>query len=170
MAAVVRRSLICPIGQAVSLADVDDLDGVQDATRTYDITGALRVLVFQFDDSAGGDGTAGVDIVEISHDGGTQWDPDDGTAKVGPGGLLLSADDDAGSILAGGALNAAGVEPATVRAGLFKFGPYEGPTLIRVSRDTSAAGDSIDWVTTAPSVDLIPIGLPAGGGAISAEA
>ena len=168
MAAVVRRSLICPIGSAVVLQAADDLDGVQDATQSYDISGALRVMVFQFDD--GTSGTAGVDIVEISHDGGTQWDPDDGTAKVGPGILLLSADDDAGSIATGGLLNAAGVEPATVRVGLWKAGPYEGPTLIRVSRDTSNAGASIDWISGSPSVDLIPIGLPAGGGAISAEA
>ncbi len=168
MAAISRRSLVCPIGRPVALAAAGDLDGVQDATKTYDISGALRVMIFQFDD--GSSGTAGVDIVEISHDGGSQWNPDDGTAKVGPGILLLSADDDAGTISVGGLLNAAGVEPATVRAGLYKAGPYEGPTLIRISRDTSNDGDSIDWITGAPSVDLVPIGLPAGGGLISAEA
>jgi hypothetical protein len=171
MAAINRRSLICPIGTAVALATADDLDGVQDLTKTYDITGALRVLVMQFNDGTAG--TAGIDCIEVSHDGGSEWYADDGTAKVGPGLLLLSADDDAGSIVAGGALNAAGIEPATVRAGLFKAGPYEGPTLIRLQRDTSVRGTNgtgTDWVTGAPSVDLVPIGLPAGGGAISAEA
>ena len=171
MTAVHRRSQVTPIGIAVVLATADDLDGVQDLTQSFDITGAQRVLIMQFND--GTLGTAGIDCVEISHDGGSEWYADDGTAKVGPGVLLLSADDDSGTILAGGALNAAGIEPATVRAGLFKAGPYEGPTLIRVQRDTSVRGTSgtgTDWVTGSPSIDLVPIGLPGGGGAIAAQA
>ena len=36
MAAVSRRSLVCPIGTAVALADANDLDGVQDLTKSYD--------------------------------------------------------------------------------------------------------------------------------------
>jgi hypothetical protein len=169
MVAVHRRSLVCPIGINVALATADDLDGVQDLTQTYDITGALRALILQVNDGTAG--TAGIDVVMISHDGGNEWYADDGTAKVGPGVLPITADDDAGTIQASGALNAAGVEPATVRAGIFKVGPYEGPTLIRIGRDTTGGlGGGTDWVTGAPSVDLIPIGLPAGGGSISAEA
>lgn len=165
MAAIKRRSLICPIGIPVTLATADDLDGTSDGTQWYDITGAQRVLVWQINN--GTDGTAGIDCVEISHDGGNQWYADATT------GLLASADDDAGTLLVNGTLNEAGTEPATVAAGMFKFGPYEGPTLIRIGRDTSnrgANGTGTDWVTGAPTVLLIPIGLPAGGGAIAAEA
>jgi hypothetical protein len=163
MVAVSRRSLVCPIGIAVTMAAADDLDGTKTA-YSYDITGALRAIIIQVND--GTDGTAGIDVVEVSHDGGKQWYADDGTAKVGPGVLPITADDDAGTIQASGALNAAGTEPATVRAGIFKVGPYEGPTLIRIARDTSA-NNGTDWATGAPSVSLIPIGLPAGGGSLT---
>lgn len=170
MVAIVRRSLICPIGIPVTLATADDLDGVQDLTQSYDVTGAQRILIWQINNGTAG--TAGIDCVEISHDGGSQWYAD-GTGNVPNTGLLASADDDAGTVLTAGALNAAGVEPATVEVGMFKFGPYEGPTLIRVSRDTSnrgSGGVGTDWVTGAPTVLMIPIGLPAGGGAIAAAA
>lgn len=172
MTAISRRSLICPIGIPVTLATVDDLDGVQDLTQSYDITGAQRVLIWQIDSSSSGDGGAGIDCVEISHDNGTQWIAD-GTNNIPATGLLCSADDDAGTVLVAGALNAAGVEPATVAGGMFKFGPFEGPTLIRIGRDTSnrgAGGVGVDWTTSAPAVLMIPIGLPAGGGSIAAEA
>jgi len=166
MVAIKRRSLVCPIGIPVTLATADDLDGSV-ATQTYDITGALRVLIWQINDGTAG--TAGVDCVEISHDGGASWTAD-GTNKVPNTGLLASANDVTGTVLTAGALNAAGVEPATTEVGLFKFGPYEGPTLIRLGRDTSAVGlggVGIDWVTGAPTVLMIPIGLtPA---AITAE-
>lgn len=163
MVAVNRRSLVCPIGINVAMATADDTDGTKTAA-SYDITGALRAIIIQVND--GTLGTLGIDVVEISHDGGSEWYADDGTAKVGPGVLPITADDDAGTIQANGALNAAGVEPATVRAGIFKVGPYEGPTLIRIARDTSA-NNGTDWSTGAPSVDLIPIGLPAGGGSLT---
>jgi len=170
MAAIVRRSLICPIGIPVTLATANDLDGTTDGTQHFDVSGAQRVLIWQIND--GTDGTAGIDCVEVSHDGGSQWIAD-GTNNLPATGLLASADDDAGTVLVAGALNAAGVEPATVEAGMFKFGPFEGPTLIRVNRDTSArglGGVGTDWVTGAPTVLMIPIGMPSGGGAIAAEA
>jgi hypothetical protein len=110
--------------------------------------------------------------VEVSHDGGIQWYAD-GSTGVPNTGLLASADDDAGTVLTAGTLNAAGVEPATVEVGMFKFGPYEGPTLIRIGRDTSnrgAGGTGTDWTSGAPTVLMIPIGIPAGGGALAAEA
>ena len=165
MAAIKRRSLVCPIGIPVTLATADDLDGTSDGTQWYDITDAKRVLIWQI--ANGTAGTAGIDCVEISHDGGSQWYAD------GTTGLLASADDDAGTLVVNGALNAAGVEPATIDVGLFKFGPYEGPTLIRIGRDTSnrgANGTGTDWVTGAPTVLMVPIGAPAGGAAIAAEA
>ena len=165
MATVSRRSLVCPIGIAVEMAAADDLDGTK-TPYSYDITGALRALIIQIND--GTSGTAGIDVVEVSHDGGNEWYADDGTAKVGPGVLLASADDVGGTIQASGALNAAGVEPATVMAGVFKVGPYEGPTLIRIARDTSD-NNGTDWASGAPSVQLIPIGLPAGGGSLTNE-
>ncbi len=157
--AIARRSLVCPIGIPVTMATADDLDGVADDTETYDITGALRCLVWQIDD--GTSGTLGIDVVEISHDGGSQWNADASTV------LLASANDVTGTQKALGALNAAGIEPATVEVGLFKVGPYEGPTLIRIGRDTSVDSGT-DWSSGAPTVLLIPIGLTAG--AIAAEA
>lgn len=160
MVAIHRRSLVCPIGITVALADADDDDGT-DQAYSYDITGALRALVMVVDDGTAS--TLGIDVVEISHDGGNEWAVDGSTV------LLCSADDDAGTVAASGALNAAGVEPATPRAGWFKVGPYEGPTLIRIGRDTSA-NNGTDWeAAKAPSVSLIPIGLPGGGGALTNE-
>lgn len=163
MVAISRRSLACPIGINVALAAADDLDGTK-TPYSYDVTGMLRGIIIQVNDGA--DGGAGIDVVEVSHDGGSEWYADDGTAKVGVGVLPITADDDAGTIQASGALNAAGIEPATVRAGIFKVGPYEGPTLIRIGRDTSA-NNGTDWTTGAPSVDLIPIGIPDGGGSLT---
>lgn len=170
MVAINRRSLVCPIGIPVTLATADDLDGVQDLTKSFDVTDAKRVLIWQIDN--GSSGGAGIDCVEISHDGGTQWYAD-GTNGLPATGLLVSADDDAGTVLTAGTLNVAGDEPATAVAGLFKFGPFEGPTLIRIGRDTSnrgAGGTGTDWTSGAPTVLMIPIGAPSGGGAIAAEA
>jgi hypothetical protein len=171
MTAIHRRSLICPIGIPVTLATVDDLNGTSDGTQWYDITGAQRVLIWQIDSSTGGDGGAGIDCIEVSHDGGSQWYAD-GTGPVPATGMLCSADDDAGDVLVAGTLNVAGVEPATIAGGMFKFGPFEGPTLIRCGRDSTnrgSGGTGTDWTTTAPAVVMIPIGMPSGGGAIAAE-
>lgn len=163
MTAINRRSIRCPIGIPVTLAAADDLDGVQDLTKTFDVTGCDRVLIWQINDGTAG--TAGIDCVEVSHDGGTQWAADGSTV------LLASADDNTGTLQANGALNSAGVEPGTIEVGMFKCGPYEGPTLIRIGRDTSNRGTNgtgTDWVTGAPTVLMIPIGQT--GGTISAEA
>jgi len=168
MVAIARRSLVAPIGIPVTVATADDLDGVQDLTLSFDITGASRVLIWQINDGTAG--TAGIDCVEISHDGGKQWYAD-GTGTIPATGMLASANDVTGTVLTAGALNAAGVEPATAEVGLFKFGPYEGPTLIRIGRDTSnrgAGGVGVDWVTGAPTVLMIPIGSATG--AIAAQA
>lgn len=156
MAAIARRSLVCAIGTPVTLATADDLDGVQDLTKSFDVTGALRCLIWQIDDGTAG--TAGIDVVEISHDGGSSWTADTTV-------LPVAENDVSGTIKAAGALNAAGTEPATIEVGLFKAGPWEGPTAVRIGRDTSnrgANGTGTDWVTGAPTVLMIPIGVTAG--------
>jgi hypothetical protein len=158
MVAIKRRSLVCPIGVTVDLADADDDDGT-DQAYSYDITGALRCLVMQVADGTAG--TLGIDVIEISKDGGSTWVVES-SAGQGATAMLCSQNDVTGTVLTGGVLNAAGIEPATPRAGWFKVGPYEGPTLIRIGRDTSA-NNGTDWSAgQAPSVSLIPIGLTAG--------
>lgn len=150
MAAISRRSLVCAIGIPVELAAADDLNGVVDNTDAFDITGALRVIVIQENDGTAG--TAGIDAVEISHDGGYTWAADQTV-------LPVAQNDVTGTIQASGVLNAAGVEPTLYAA--FKCGPYEGPTAIRIARGGSGASGTA-WVTGAPSVIAIPIGLTAG--------
>jgi len=170
MAAIKRRSLVCPVGIPVTLATANDLDGVQDLTQSYDITGCSRVLIWQINN--GTNGGAGIDCIEVSHDGGNEWYAD-GTGKIPATGLLCSANDTEGTVLVAGTLNVAGAEPATAEVGLFKFGPYEGPTLIRCNRDTDARGSGgtgTDWTTGAPTVLMIPIGGPVGGAVLAAEA
>ena len=136
------------VSRLFTLATADDLDGVADATQSYDVTGSSGVVIFQVADGTAG--TAGIDILEVSHDGGKQWAADD-TA------LAIDSNAVSGTILAAGALNAAGVEPATVLGGVFKAGPWDGPTAIRISRGAQGTGTA--WVTGAPSVKAVAIGL-----------
>lgn len=141
----------------VTLATANDLDGTTDNSQAYDVTGCERVLILQVND--GTDGTAGIDVVEVSHDGGVNWAADDTV-------LLHSSDDTTGTVLANGALNAAGVEPATVRAGVFTAGPWDGPTAIRIGRMTTNTSGTT-WVLGAPSVSMIVFGGSHNGGAPS---
>jgi hypothetical protein len=143
MAALVSRKFV--------LATADDVDGTTDNTQAFDVTGCLGVILHQVNDGTAG--TLGIDVVEVSHDGGSNWAADD---------TVLAADSNAvsGTILAGGALNAAGVEPATVLAGVFKAGPWPGPTAIRIGRKTTDTGGTT-WATGAPSVVGYAIGLTA---------
>lgn len=162
MAAIVRRSHILPISIGAAAQDPGDLDGVQDQTNSFNVTGALRVMIVQgtvADDTAG---TAGIDVVQVSHDGGINWAADTTV-------LPLAQNDVTGTVQALGALNAAGVEPASAAVGIFKCGPYEGPTAIRVVRDTDGFGGT-DWVTGAPGVTVIAIGGNHNGGALTALA
>lgn len=159
MTAISRKSIRCPISTVVTLATADDLDGTVDNTQAYDITGAERVIVEQRND--GTPGTAGVDVIEISHDNGATW-----TAATD--GLAISSNDGTGTVLSGGALNSAGTEAYAT----FKFGPYVGQTAIRCGRKTSTitsmatydksltAGTT--WVTGAPSVRMYTIGQTQG--------
>jgi hypothetical protein len=134
------------VSASVSLAAADDLNGVQDNTKSFDVTGAQRVIVVQHNNGTAG--TAGIDVVAISKDGGVTWAAAD---KV----LAMSSDDSTGTEL-NGILNAAGVEPVNYAA--FKCGPYEGPTAIRIFRYATDLAASAAWVTGAPSVDMFTIG------------
>lgn len=148
MAAIARRSHMAPVSKTAVLATADDLNGTSDNTQAFDVTGAERIIVAQ--QPVGTAGTAGIDVIEISHDGGTTWAAAD---KV----LAIASDDATGTEL-NGILNAAGVEPTG--AALFKCGPYEGPVAIRCSR--GAAGSGTAWVTGAPRVDVFTIGQTSG--------
>lgn len=147
MTAISRRSNIVKIPASVSLADADDLDGTTDNTQAYDVTGVKRLLIAQID--AGTPGTAGIDVIEISKDGGTTWSADTTL-------LALASDDNTGTVVTSAALNAAGIEP-TGKVAIFKSGPHEGPTYIRCGRKTTTTGGTT-WVTGAPSVILIKVG------------
>ena len=151
MGAIVRRSRYAPVSRLAELAAADDLNGVQDLTKSFDVTGASRVIVVQH--NSGTAGTAGIDAISISHDGGVSWTkPQDG--------LALDSNDATGTILVDGILNAAGVEP--VNAAVFKFGPYEGPTAIRVYRYVTDRSDTAAWVTGAPQVYCFTVGQTSG--------
>jgi len=146
MTAIVRRGLLAKIPAAFVLATADDLDGTTDNTQACDVSGTLRVLYVQINN--GTDGTAGIDCIETSTDGGTTWAAD---ATV----LALASNDATGTIVVAGVLNAAGVEPTG--AAVFKGGPYEGPTLVRCGRKTTTTGGTT-WVTGAPTVWAVRIG------------
>lgn len=157
MGAIARRSHVAPVSKLAVLAAPDDLNGVQDNTKSYDITGAQRVLVFQVDNGTAG--TAGIDGISISHDGGVTWAADATTV------LLESSDDATGTLVASGLLNTAGTEPTggtAAKVAIFKCGPYEGPTAIRIFRYVTDRADTAAWVTGAPGVYLMTIGQTAG--------
>ena len=159
MTAITRRGQICPISNQVTLATADDLDGTTDNTQAYNITGAERVIVTQANN--GTNGTAGIDCIEVSHDDGQTWKPDATT------GLLCTANDQTGTLIVDGVLNVAGTEPTA--SGMFKFGPYEGPTWIRCGRKTSTITSmttydhtltgGTTWISGAPSVYAVAVGI-----------
>lgn len=158
MAAITRKSLRGLRSSIVTLATADDVDGTTDNTQAYDVSGCSRVLIIQAND--GTNGTAGIDVVEVSHDGGTTWAADDTV-------LPLSANDTTGTIQASGALNSAGSEPTLYAA--FTAGPWDGPTAIRIGRKTTTTTGTT-WVTGAPSVKMIVFGGTHSGGAPTALA
>lgn len=140
MTAIARRGRIMPVSRKMVLATADDLDGTTDNTQAYDVSGATRVIIVQVNDGTAG--TAGIDVVEISHDGGDNWEKCNTL-------LAIDSDDSTGTLVANAALNAAGTEPTG--AAVFKAGPFEGPTAIRVARKTTDTNGTT-WVTGAPSV------------------
>lgn len=138
-----------PITRMV-LATADDLDGTVDGTQELDITGAGGVIIVA--QNNGTAGTAGVDVIEFSKDGGSTWAA--ATAanlEQGHAGLLL--EDGTPAAAADAALNAAGTEVDAV----FSLGPVGGPCLIRVARGGSGAGGTA-WTTGAPTVVAFRIG------------
>src|SRR3989304_6970767 len=94
MPAIARRSVMAPVSRIFTLATADDINGVQDNTKSFDVTGALRVIVVQ--ENTGTLGTAGIDVGSISKDGGKQWSP----ATDGP---PIDPEDPPRTVPAGGA-------------------------------------------------------------------
>lgn len=156
MAAIARRSMRSLVSRYFTLAAADDLDGTTDNTQAADISGASRVLIFQVNDGTAG--TAGIDVIEYSFDGGSNW-------SAATDVLAADSNDVSGTVLASGALNAAGVEPPA--SALFKCGPFNGKVAIRCARKTTETGGTT-WVTGAPTVKIVAIGL--GGGSLTALA
>lgn len=138
-----NRAAVTPF---VTLATADDLNGTVDNTQAFDVSGYERVIIVQNNDGTAG--TAGIDVVEYSKDGGVTW------AAAGDV-LALASDDAEGTFLSGGALNAAGIEPSVYA--VFKCGPFTGKTAIRIARGGTGAGGTA-WVTGAPSVKAFGIG------------
>jgi hypothetical protein len=145
MAAIKRRAYnpSNTYSKYVTLVAANDLDGTASTRRSIFVPGGARLIVFQ--DNDGTAGTAGIDVACTSYDG-VAWAVDGNT------GLAINSDDSTGSVLAGGALNAAGVEPTTVKTSLFKFGPFEASCYFRIARKTTTLGTAVTWVTGAPSV------------------
>lgn len=158
MAAIRRRHMGSLVSRKFTLATADDLNGTTDGTQELDVSGAARVIIVQ--DNTGTAGTLGVDVVEISHDGGTNW-------EAATDVLAIDSDDTTGTVLANGALNSAGTEPTT--AAVFKAGPYTGPTLLRIGRGSSGAAGTA-WTTGAPAVYAFLVGGKHSGGTPAAQA
>lgn len=148
------------VSREFTLATADDLDGTVDNTQAANVTGAASVLIFQVNNGTAG--TAGIDVIEVSHDGGKTWGTD--AADANPSLMAIDGNPVTGTILASSALNAAGVEP-TLYAG-FKMGPFNGPTAIRCARVTTTTNGTT-WVTGSPTVKCVAVGI---GATISALA
>jgi hypothetical protein len=146
MAAIERRSHRAAVSKSFTLATADDLDGTVTNTQAFDVTGVDRVIILQINN--GTNGTAGIDVVEYSKDGGTTW-------AAATDVLAVASDDATGTVLVNGALNAAGVEPTGAAA--WKCGPFEGPTAIRIGRKTTDTTGTT-WVTGAPTVLAFAVG------------
>ena len=139
-------SIHATFGELTTLATADDVNGTVDGTQNFDITGASATVIMQRADGTAG--TAGIDVIEISRDGGTNWLAAT-AANIGQGHAGLLLEDGTKAAAAGAALNAAGIEPGG--AAVFSLGPVDGPAVIRVARGGSGAGGTA-WVTGAPSV------------------
>lgn len=142
-----------PFGEYTVLATADDLDGTSDNSQVLDLKGAAGALILA--GPIGTAGTAGIDVIQFSRDGGTTWAAAT-AANIGNGHKGLEAEDGSAAAATGAALNAAGVEAVTGAAMLFSLGPVDGPFLIRCSRKTGEGGTT--WVTGAPNVGAIRIG------------
>lgn len=145
-------SIRTPLGELTTLATADDLDGTTDDTQVLDLTGAAGAVIAQL--NSGTAGTAGIDVIEFSRDGGETWKAAT-AANIGQGHAGLMAEDGSAAAAANAALNAAGVEPSG--AALFSLGPVDGPFEIRCGRKTTDTSGTT-WVTGAPAVVAMRIG------------
>lgn len=141
-----------PIGELTTLATADDLDGTTDDTQVLDLTGAAGAIIVQL--NSGTAGTAGIDVIEFSRDGGENYKAAT-AANIGGGHDGLMAEDGTAAAAANAALNAAGVEPSG--ASVFSLGPIDGPVQIRCGRKTTDTSGTT-WVTGAPAVVALRIG------------
>jgi hypothetical protein len=144
-------SIRSPLGELTTLAAADDLNGYADATGNLDLTGSAGAIIVQRNDGTAG--TAGIDIIEFSRDGGSTFVAAT-AANLGRGHAGLLLEDGSAAAASGAALNAAGVEPSG--AAVFSLGPVDGPCIIRCSRGAQGTGTA--WVTGGPSVVAIRIG------------
>lgn len=140
------RSIAAPLSELFTLATADDLNG--DGT-SLDVTGAQAVVIIQSPNGTAG--TLGIDIVQVSVDGGNEWLAATAAnlAARAPGHAGLMTEDGSKAATASAALNAAGVEPTG--AAIFSLGPIPGPCKIRVDRTTN-------WATGSPSVYALVVG------------
>lgn len=145
-------SIRSPLGELTTLATADDLDGTLDNSQVLDLTGAAGCLIFQI--ANGTAGTAGIDVIDFSRDGGSTYKAAT-AANIGRGHAGLLLEDGSAAAAANAALNAAGVEPTG--AAIFSLGPVDGPFQIRVARKTTDSNGTT-WVTGAPTVAAIRIG------------
>lgn len=144
-------SIRAKIAAATELATADDVDGTTDNTQVLDLAGAAGAVIVQINNGTAG--TAGIDVIEFSRDGGTTWNAAT-AAKIGNGhkGLLKGSDRTA---VTNAALNAAGAEPSG--AAVFVLGATDGPFLIRCGRKTTDTNGTT-WVTGAPTVNAYRVG------------
>jgi len=164
MAAIVRRGRILPISTQALLATDDDVNGTSGLlTQAYDVTGASRVIIIQ-ERSSGGNHETGVDVLGVSHDAGKSWEPDD-TLMAGNSNDMTG--DSLAGVLTGVSKDASTTATSNQFAMIYKAGPWEGPTCLRIFRDTT--GDLMDggtdYETGAPSVYMYVIGGDHEGGA-----
>jgi hypothetical protein len=105
-----------------------------------DVTGCANAIIVQIHNGTAG--TLGIDVLVESHDDGITWALCDTM-------LAASANPHSGTVVAGAALNAAGVD--TVGGYVFKAGPFQGPTRLAIARVTTTSLGTT-WSTGAPTV------------------
>ena len=150
MTAIRRRSVRNAVSAATTLALANELSG--SLVRTLDVSGKVAIVV---QEAVGTTGTGGVDVIEISHDGGITWTPDNTLLPLANSWFTGTlANEETADVP--GSLNVAGAD--VILAGVFKGGPYTGPSLMRVARAVANSPLSILWGTAAPLVYAVAIG------------
>jgi hypothetical protein len=156
-------SIRSPLGELTQIGTADDIDrsagdGTDGTYDPLDLTGAAGALIFVLND--GNAGTVGVDILEFSTDGGSNFLPATAAnlaaSNKGHAGLLYEDGSAAASTNASLSPGGAGVEPAAVY--VFSLGPVDGPFEIRVGSNSAGTANAIDWSTGCPSIWAMRIG------------